>query len=293
MNELIEKIEKINNERFSDKQGRSFISVSKLETYVTEPFDKEKQAQSCARKGLSDPNYKYARMTAEQIIQAWDDKAAESRQYGMWLDEFAEQTFTGTDKTMKLWKLDHNFGTDSRLTSNCNGLTEFWTDLQKMGFSYVGREITIYCQSTAELEKSDLPFDSDETVPDNVVVGRIDALFKNNNNGKLFIVDWKTTDDIKTTAFRNNKMKGPAHNWEDCDMGKYTIQLHIYKNALAHTYELTTEDNIAVCVCNLLREPDEQTGKRYRLFKENFAFDSKTLNEVTDFAIYKRKLLND
>ena len=62
--EILTKIETVNKERFSDLNGRNIISVTKLQDYVTTPFDKEKQAKSCEEKGQKDPNYKYAGKTA-------------------------------------------------------------------------------------------------------------------------------------------------------------------------------------------------------------------------------------
>ena len=43
--EILTKIETVNKERFSDLNGRNIISVTKLQDYVTTPFDKEKQAK--------------------------------------------------------------------------------------------------------------------------------------------------------------------------------------------------------------------------------------------------------
>jgi hypothetical protein len=56
--EILAKIESINEERFKDMNGRSIISVSKVQEYVSTPFDKEKQALVCEQKGKDNPNYK-------------------------------------------------------------------------------------------------------------------------------------------------------------------------------------------------------------------------------------------
>lgn len=288
--EILDKIDSINKERFSNLDGRKIISVSKIEDYVSTPFDAEAQAKVCEEKGKMDPNYKYAGLTAEEIQKLWEDKAAESRKYGMLLDEYTEQVIGKNRKTLEVWKLDNNFEYDPRLKNNCLGFEEFYSEIQKYGYSVVGREITVYVQTPSSV--GDMPFDSQEEEGNNVVVGRIDCLFNNPSTGKYLIVDWKTTDEIKTQAFRAKKMKGPANNWQDCDMGKYTIQLHMYKTALAFTYHLTDPKNIAVCICNLKKEQDPATLKNYLLYKENFPYNERLIYQVVDFSIKKRELLN-
>ena len=48
-----------------------------------------------------------------------------------------------------------------------------------------------------------------ETDKGNVVIGRIDCLFQHPEQQKFLVVDWKTTDEIKTESWRDRRMKGP------------------------------------------------------------------------------------
>ena len=293
MDNIIEKIQEINNREFKELNGRSIISLSKVVEFVSEKFDKEKAAKACEEKGKKDPNYKYAGMSAEEIIASWEEKADESKMYGSLLDEYTEQYFCGNSYEMELWKLDHNWDSDARLKNNCKGFEQFYKDISAYGFEYVGREITVYGECVPE-QPNDMPFDSEvnaDVVPD-VVVGRIDCLFRNKNNGKYLIVDWKTTDDIKTSSFGHKKMKGPAYQYDDCDVSKYIIQVQTYKNDLVKTYKIAKSEDIAVCICNLCKNPDMYTGKYYRLYKENVAFNSTTLDKIVNFAVKKRTLMS-
>lgn len=289
--EILTKIETVNKERFSDLNGRNIISVTKLQDYVTTPFDKEKQAKLCEEKGQKDPNYKYAGKTADEIIKMWEDKAAESIMYGNLLDEYTEQRLEKDPTSLELWKLDNNFENDVRLRNNCLGFDEFYAEITSYGYEVVGREIPVYLQTPSTV--GDLPFDNQTEEGNNVVVGRIDCLFHNPVSGKYLIVDWKTTDEIKTEAFAARKMKGPANQWQDCDMAKYTIQLHMYKTALAHTYGLASLDKIVVVVCNLRKEQDPATTNHYILYKQNFDYNDALIYQVVDFSIKKRALLNN
>ena len=272
--EILNTIERINAEKFAEMNGRPIISVSKMEEFLCSQFDAEKQAKICAEKGAADSNYKYAGMTAEQIIAQWTAKADESKRYGSLLDDYTAHVFAGDEEEMEMWKLDTNFDYDERLKANCKGFDEFWADLQAYGYEYVGREITLYR----------------ETANGNVVTGRMDCLFRHAGNGNLFVVDWKTTEEIKTSSF-GKKMKGPAFLYDDCDHGKYTIQTQTYKNDLIYEYGLGTEQTVQTCVVNLLRAPDAHLNKNYRIYKEARPFEHKVLDDIIDFAIKKRELV--
>jgi hypothetical protein len=272
--EIIATIERINEERFKELNGRSIISVTKIPEYVSTPFDKEGQAKACEQKGKEDPNYKYAGMTAAEIIESWDNKSSESRRYGSLADEYTEQRFEKTPEEMEIWKLDNNFDYDERLKGNCTGFDEFIADLAAFGYEYAGREITVYGQ----------------TENNNIVVGRIDCLFFNPAQQKFFIVDWKTTDEIKTESFRNKRMKGPAFSLEDCDLSKYGLQVQTYMSDLINTYRLADEQHVTCCIVNLRREADGPGNKHYIIYKPKNAFSSKLINDVVDFSIKKREL---
>lgn len=75
---------------------------------------------------------------------------------------------------------------------------------------------------------------------------------------------------------------------EECDMNLYTIQLHVYKKALAETYKLAPYSRISVYVCNLLREPEN--GKYYKLFPQNFEFDVNRINTFINYGNFQLKL---
>lgn len=273
--EEIKKHIKTVNEQF--KNVSSIISVSKMLDFLSRKFDAEKQALVCEAKGQSDPKYKYAGMTAAEIMEQWTAKADESKKYGSLLDTYAGLSFgdTSIKESLDVWKLDHNFDYDERLKSNCTGFDEFVSDMSGYGYVYVGRELTVYLK----------------TANDNVITGRLDCLFWHPETNKYLIVDWKTTDDIKLSSFGNQKFFGPGFEIDDCDMSKYTTQLHVYKEALCSTYNLAKPEDVAVVIVNL-RKSEEANGRHYLLYKENYQFKSQRLHDFVDFAIKKRSLIN-
>lgn len=273
--EIIATIERVNEERFATIEGRHPISVSNIQTFISEEFDKEATAKKCEEKGRTNPNYKYAGMTAQQIIDMWEAKAEESKRYGRLLDEYTDFRLNNKNDELELWKLDNNFDYDERLKANCTGFEEFYRDVQSYGFQYVGRELTVY----------------GESAEGNIVVGRIDCLFQNPATGKLFIVDWKTTDEIKTSSF-GKKMKGAAFMFDDCDHSKYTIQVQVYKYDIVNTYHLATEENVNCCIVNLLKQRDATLNNAlYKIFKEARPFDGSVISNIVDFSVKKRALI--
>ena len=253
-------------------------SVSKLcNDYIKIKFDDVATAERCAQKGLEDPDYKYAGMTAEQILEQWHAKADESKRYGTLLDDYAGMRLNHEDDKLEMWKLDNAYEYDERLNANCKGFDEFYEFIStKTNYKYVARELPLYCK----------------TNKGGLINGRFDCLFYDENTDAFIIIDWKTTDDITTSSAYHKKLQGPAYMLDECDMNTYTIQLHVYKKALVETYGLSSYDKISVYVCNMLKQPGED-GKYYKLFKQNFNFDINKLNAFIDFGHNKHKLLKN
>ena len=274
MKNIKELIENINNQIKAEYKG--CVSVSKLcNDYIKVKFDDVAQAEVCAKKGLNDPNYKYAGMTANQILEQWHAKSSESKRYGSLLDDYAGMNLNNETEKLELWKLDNGYDYDDRLKSICKGFDDFYNFiLTKTNYKYVARELPLYCK----------------TPKDGHINGRFDCLFYDETTDAYIIIDWKTTDDITTSSRYGKKLQGPAYMLDECDMNTYTIQLHVYKKALVETYGLSSYDKISVYVCNLLRQPNEQ-GLNFKLFKQNFDFDVNRLNTFIDFGNQKFKLM--
>ena len=103
MKNIKELIENINNQIKTEYKG--CVSVSKLcNDYIKVKFDDVAQAEVCAKKGLNDPNYKYAGMTANQILEQWHTKSSESKRYGSLLDDYAGMNLNNETEKLELWK---------------------------------------------------------------------------------------------------------------------------------------------------------------------------------------------
>lgn len=65
--------------------------------------------------------------------------------------------------------------------------------------------------------------------PESKICGTIDNLSVNKNTNNLSILDYKTNKEIKNKGFKGQKMLMELSHLEDCELTKYSLQLHIYK----------------------------------------------------------------
>lgn len=263
------------NNQIKEEYKKS-LSVSKLcNDFLKIPFDSEAEAHKCYLKGLKYPDYKYAGMTEEAILEAWEQKSLTSKHYGSLLDDFTGLYLDEkNEQLISEWKDSFNYENDTRLKNTCTGVIQFYADITaKTNYRFVARELPLYCQ----------------TESGNKINGRFDCLLYNPDTDSYIIIDWKTTENITTEAYKHIKhLLGPAYMLEECDMNIYTIQLHVYKKALVETYNLAPYSRISVYVCNLLREPIN--GKYYKLYPQNFEFNLNRINTFINYGNFQFKL---
>lgn len=260
----------LNKNKEIKDEYKGCLSVSKLfSNFLKKPFEEEKMAQFCYEKGLTDPNYKYANMSVNEILNLWHTKAETSKHYGRLLDNFADLYFNNLNEELEKFKIDNNFDIDERLKNNCLGVIQFYDFITKMtNYKFVAREVPVYYT----------------TPSGNKINGRLDLLLYDENTDAYIIIDWKTTENI-TISSKYDKLLGPCSMLDDCDMNIYTLQLHIYKQALVNTYHIASADRISVAVINLLRKSiDEEYKKYYKIFNQNFNYNYDFINKCIDFG---------
>lgn len=280
--EIDKLINKTNKEFRAKLNGKLLtISVSKTIEHLKSKFDAEKQARSCSQRDEDNPDGKYYNMTPEQIIAAWDKISSDSKYYGSLLDDYVghvlsisiaptEDTKIQLTQELNDWIIDHNLQDDNRFQENKKGFDQFYSDIQKLGYKYLTREIMVY-------------------IPSNTIhqtKGRFDCLFYNEETDKYLLIDWKTTENISKKAFKNKKLKGPASMLEECTMNEYGIQLYLYKKAFCELYKFTTPDKIDTYICQCLKAPGAN-GKNYVLHRPLFDYDSNLISGIQWFASYK------
>lgn len=244
------------------------LSVSKCLEYLTKPFDKEGVAKKCFDKGFDDPNSKYYQMSVEAILESWEAKAAESCHYGSLSDDYICCRLEKPEM-LESWKLDHSYDYDKRLKQSCNGFDQFYETLTTAtDYKYVDREVKMFIEN-----------DKGEKIN-----GRLDCLFYSPSKDRLLVIDWKTSASVDKSN-KWSKMLGPCYDKDECNGNEYTIQVQMYKKALAETYNILPSTQIDVFICQFI--PVTSGSKSYIIHNQNFEYDSALLNSIIEFAYRK------
>jgi hypothetical protein len=232
-------------------------------------------------------------MTAEQIVEAWDAKGAESRRYGSLLDDYIGICFESKDETeLELYNLENSVEYDERLQGLCksfNDMVKNTLGMDAANLSYVAREKYLY-------------YNLPDT--DCYVRGRLDALFYNNSNKHFIIVDWKSSDKIDTVPKPyTKKMLGPMFQYPALNYYSYTTQLYFYKTALAYggyldkwakENNIAKEDIIKYIDILLIDLPGHivEDDKMYKIYRAAYPYDKKLIDNSYQYAFRMKSLKN-
>jgi len=269
--DIISKANKIIYNELKEKT----LSVSACTELLHKPFDKDGMSKKCSERDKDNPEGKYYNMTPMQILEMWENNAAESRRYGSLVDSYAEVMLTNVESA-ESWKLDNSYDYDKRLNGLCEGFNQFYGNLcNKTDYQYVTREERMFIKSRKSGK---------------FINGRFDCLFYSPSTHRYLLIDWKTNEEIKKDN-KFEKMFGPMFDKEACDWNYYTVQVYMYKKALIETYNITDPNMIDVYICQFNQNVNGN-GTHFTVHRPAFEYNSELLDDIIDFS-YKKKQLND
>ena len=205
------------------------LSASRIIETLKEPFDQEAVAKKTFMKHFDDPNSVYYHMSVADIINLWSQKAETGKLNGQLLDKYIGYTFELSENADEV-KKKFLESIDEVPRKKCISFDDFYQKNILNKLKFVCREVLLYDNSLK-------------------INGRPDALFLSGDN--LILVDWKNTEDIKTSN-PWNKLKGPLYAYDACDLNVYTVQVYLYKYMLKNTYHITS--NIVPIIVNIRQE---------------------------------------
>lgn len=253
--EIIKQLEEVTAE--CDKNRISFYkkypySVSKMKEHLKAEFDKEAVAKKLHYRYYGDHNSKYYHMMAEDILALWDANSEKGRSSGIILDNFIGLILTGESQE----QVDKYVGgLDESCASKCRSFKKFYDENVFNKLVYYGRELVLADPATG-------------------INGRLDALFGYKNC--LLLVDWKQTKDINKFNVWE-KMRGPVHDWDNCELNEYTIQLYIYAYILRNVYKITDIRIVPMIV--------QITEDGYVVYTPNKEYSDVLIGECIAYAI--------
>ena len=152
---------------------------------------------------------KYRQMTKEDILQSWRDAADHG---------------TKVHEELENYILNNKEITEPKAEQGIKWLNKFRLKSNFEIFS----EVIIYSE---ELKIS----------------GTIDLLLYDKNCNKYIIMDWKTSKNIRTKSFNNEKGISPAtSNIDDSKFNHYALQLSLYRYLLETDYNLDISEHIII-----------------------------------------------
>ncbi len=236
---------------YSSEDNRIWTSVTSIISRYKEPFDREAKAAKCSiRKPGKYPNKWYG-LSAEEILQAWDDENKRSTELGHWYHEKREQEYIGKPGVqMPVMQEGIKVAGNQKLSDG------------------IYPEHLCYLESIGVCGQSDLV----------TVEGQY-----------LDIDDWKSNKEIRTKGFPDwekqsggpQKMLKPIQHLHDCEMAHYALQLSLYCYIiLRHNPRLQLR---RIGIHHIIFERDGENEYGYPMYKR----DNKGEYIVKDIVYYE------
>lgn len=255
-----------------DFRWENCISVSKCIGFMKHEFNAEVTAKNMIPKHFNNPSSKYYQMTAEQIIEMWNEKAESAKEKGRQFDALMNQLIEVRDNNeLQLWKYDVSWDENDFLKRAYEGFKKLLEILQAE-YMVIGTELPLYARSCKN--------------PNHITCGRCDCLLWNWKTKRYLIIDWKTSEQIKQSAFKN--MKGPGNKYPDADYFHYMTQLSFYKKSIVETYKLASAKNVDILICQM--GIPENPGFKTFGPTGKFMYDSAYLDNAIDYAFLRKEI---
>jgi hypothetical protein len=193
----------------------SFTSVTTWNHHHFAPFETDKIIEKIlSNKKMSDPQYKYYNMTAEQIKSDWDNNRDCAAKAGTNMHYDIECYYNGLNPVNDSIEFKY--------------FKQFVAD-----FPNLKPYRTEWCVYYEELKLS----------------GSIDMVFEN-EDGNLLIYDWKRCKEIKhdNGNYTTYSTTPCINHLPDTNFWHYALQLNMYKTILEHKYNKKVVELYLVCI---------------------------------------------
>jgi ATP-dependent exoDNAse (exonuclease V) beta subunit len=205
-------------------KGKRLISVTTLLSRFKNKFDSEHWSKVIAKR---------EKVTQEEILERWKEKAFKSTEIGTAIHKIFED-YTNNKYSV----LNGEFVFDYNVLN-----PEHLTDFNKK------KNIALKILRDFFVTKRIMPLHTEYICYNETLAGQIDMI-ATDSKGNYYILDFKTNEKIDFEAYQNKKMLGALSEIEDCSYYHYCLQLSIYKELLKKEVDIrkmfiihiTTED---------------------------------------------------
>lgn len=186
----------------SENPDQKLLSTYKVNSAISKPKDWIGIATTCA----NNPNHEHFGKEPSAIIEIWKNKKYVGADRGNTLDDYITNRLSGTGNNID--------GFDNELRIKAKQFDGLYDRFISKLPTYVGSEIWLTSYKLGLSVK-------------------LDSLFTTTKGSdkRVLICEWKNTETISTKNFFE-KLIGLASHLDDCDLVKFTIQIHIYRYIL-------------------------------------------------------------
>ena len=209
---------------------RAAMSVSQLISKYEKPFDNSIAHRVAKRDGK----------LVEDVLWQWeynkDYSCHKGNEFHLMVEEFYQRRTIPIDKEdiIKFLNRKHN----GRYTDD--QLATYYMDMALMLKNF--KNFYEWWRQDHILLKSEFVVGDKETK----ICGTIDNLSFNKKTGKLALFDYKTNKEIKRQGYKGETMLSPIDTVPKCELGKYSLQLCLYKLILERNTPFEVGD------CNII-----------------------------------------
>lgn len=179
--------------------GQPLISVSRAVKHVTPEFEAERIAAKVAAKNGK---------TTDEVLAEWEDKKVVALQRGTLVHDYIEATL------QKRTPPANPFCPNGQLPE-MEAFDSWYTSAVREGAHLVATEMII-----GDVELG--------------IAGTLDCLLFSEKTGKHHLLDWKTNSKFRTSN-RWQTLLPPFAHVGDCELGRYSLQLSLYRLILERT----------------------------------------------------------
>ena len=143
------------------------------------------------------------------------------------------------DYWISKWRDDADHGTRVH-----NAIEKWLTTWQTTDF-LDARDKSKFTQAQKFLNKNDYKVVLPEyrvVAPNIELAGTVDLIVRNEEDGTISLIDWKTNKAISKSGFKGERVREPLSHLEACSLTKYSLQLQLYAWILENVYAESVRD---------------------------------------------------
>lgn len=194
----------------------ALMSVSQIISKYETPFDKQKVAERVANRDGK---------TINEVLKEWewtkDYSCHKGSEFHLIVESFFQRKVVPINQKALIGFLKEN-----SIHEEKTQIEKYYNEIANLVKNF--KNFYEWWKQDHVLIKSEFVVGDKKTK----LCGMIDNLSYNKKTKELVLFDYKTNKEIKRQGFNGETLSSPLHNIPKCELGKYSLQLWLYKTIL-------------------------------------------------------------